>query len=67
MSRELFAALELMSRRAQEYDDDKIRTCAQCGGNDGFMYSTKAPGEWLCGECNNDRKMEEYQKRVNSW
>ena len=46
------------------WDDEAIRTCAQCGGNDGYLYSTKMPGRWICKSCHDDHELETYRDRM---
>ena len=53
----------------REYDDDAMKSCRQCGGNDGFLYSARPLPGWYCGSCYHgleedarDSKMEEERK-----
>ena len=47
----------------RNYDDEKARLCSQCGKNDGYLYSTKVRGEWLCKSCHDDHELETYRGR----
>ena len=33
------------------YDDEEMRSCRQCGGNDGYLYSATPLKGWYCGSC----------------
>ena len=44
-------------------EDESWRMCSQCGGNDGYLYSTKVRGEWLCKSCHDDHELETYRRR----
>ena len=61
---DIAASNESQNRFLMEYDDIESRLCAQCGGNDGYLYATTARGEWLCKSCYDDHKLESYRERM---
>lgn len=65
MKYDIAAANQRQSDRLASYDDDDTwRSCAQCHGNDGYLYSTKVRGEWLCKSCHDDHEIEKRRGRV---